>query len=197
MEKSPSLYISNKAMLLAAIAALISLGSLILTFLPSEKPPHTEIVSASPSPSLTTSPTPRPTRKPKPEPTASPKLEPTPKTTQRPGPTSQPTPDYPYRNIPMLDYPADGAVFSAYPRRLILHWIRDPISDAVRYKVTITHGSVLQAGWFLWKEVETPGQQYVEEAFPCACPGRWRVTAIFADGRLGMPTEWRTFRFTQ
>jgi hypothetical protein len=215
MEKSPTPYISNKAMALAAIAALISLGSLILSFLPREDPPHAEIASASPSPSLTTSPTPKPTRESKPEPTQKSRPSPTPNLeqevrrleeqlgqikqelepkSQRPRPA--PTPDYPYRHTPSLVSPSDGAVFAHYPRKLTLRWRPTAASEADGYKVTVECGDPFRPVWWKCHDIETPWN-YCTIDFDGAQPGRWRVTPTFADGRSGIPTEWRTFRFTQ
>jgi len=90
--------ISNKAILLAAIAAIVSVGSVLLSFLPRDNPINAQesIAEASPSPTIT--PTPRsspassPTQKPKQisEPESESEPEPTPRP-QRPRP--EPTPE--------------------------------------------------------------------------------------------------------
>lgn len=199
--------ISNKAMLLAAIAAVASGISVLLSFLPGSEPtkardtaPTPEMAVASPSPSAT------------PKVWASPPLRslPTPKPTLEPTPRPQrarpePTPDYPYRHTPSLADPPDGAVFSHWPRKLVLQWRSISGSEADRYKVTVEYWSSDlsslpgdQPGWGRrpLREIETPWN-YCTIYFIGAQPGRWRVTPIFADGREGVPSEWRTFRFTR
>jgi eukaryotic-like serine/threonine-protein kinase len=184
-------HISNKALLLAGVAAIVSVGTSLPLFFSGNEPiraqetPTPLVAIASPSPSPRVSPSPKMT----PKPTAEPTLKPEP---QRP----EPTPDYPYRHTPRLESPADGAVFTHFPRNFALHWIRNAASEAVRYRVTIQYSDPARSFWSTWREIETSGEWHADN-FVGAQPGRWRVTPILRNGSLGIPTAWREFRFTQ
>jgi hypothetical protein len=199
----PEPRISNKALLIAAIAAIVSIGTALLGFFPKSEPTTAQgpiaIASQSPSVSVTPkiSPSPKPTRKPRQTP------EPTPDTTPRPQrQRPEPTPDYPFRHTPILLSPNDGVLFSyRYALgRLLLRWRRTPTSEADRYKVEIEHGNLSHQPPWLLREFETPWDYCTVEFTDMRTvdfAGRWRVIPILTGGRSGIPTEWRTFRFTQ
>jgi hypothetical protein len=190
--------ISNKAILLAGIAAVISVGSALLSFLPRSDPATIQepIVMADPSPSE--SPTPRSSPTPKPAQKPRQTVEPTLKPKTRP----EPTPDYPYRHTPTLTYPDDGGLFSyVYSSgRIVFRWRETAESKADKYKVEVEYGNPShQPPWPL-REYETPWNYCTIGFFDARTTefnGRWRVTPILSDGRSGVPTEWRTFRFTR
>jgi zinc-ribbon domain len=184
----PEPRISNKAMLVAAIAAIASIGTSLLAFLPRDNSikardaptPTVTITSSSGAPSPRTSPTPKPTQKPR----------------QTPEPIS----DYSYKHTPMLEYPPDGVLFSYIysSGKIIFRWRPSEATEADRYKVIFEYGNPDQ--WHRRREIETPWNYCTGEFVGAQTEefvGRWRVTPIFADGRSGMPTEWRTFRFTR
>lgn len=196
--------ISNKAMLLAAIAALVSAISLLLSFLPGSGSTQAQDTTPTPTPVVAVaSPTATPKPQiviatPKPKPTQETESEPEPDPTPRPQrPRPEPTPDYSYKPAPsFLEYPPDGAQFAQYPRRLTLRW-KPMAMSAVKYRVRIEHMLPLHLGWEYWDvDVDAAQHWYVME-FPGTRTGRWKVTPIFADGQLGIPTEYRTFRFTR
>lgn len=196
--------ISNKAMLLAAIAALVSAISLLLSFLPGSGSMQAQDTTPTPTPVVAvTSPTATPKPQiviatPKPKPTQETESEPEPEPTPKPiRPRPEPTPDYPYRHMARLEYPPDGAVFAQYPRWLTLRWRTTTASEAVKYRVRVEHMLPLHLGWKYWEVDVDPSQNWYAMEFPGTRTGRWRVTPIFTDGQLGLPTPYRTFRFTR
>lgn len=178
--------ISNKILLIMGIAALISVGSALLSFFPRDRPIQAQ---AEPSPTIIT---------------PSPRASPTPKPTQKPQqtPKFKPTPDYPYRHTPTLIYPDDGALFSyVYSSgKIVFRWESNAASEADRYKIELEYGNPSHLPPWLFREFETPWNYYTVQFTgmkTTEVKGRWRVKPIFADGREGMPTNWRTFHFTR
>jgi zinc-ribbon domain len=186
--------ISNKAILLAGIAAVVSVGSALLSFLPRSGPATIQepIVMAGPSPGE--SPTPRSS--------PMPKTRQTPEPTLKPKPRQEPTPDYPYRHAPTLIYPDDGAFFSYIysSGKIKFQWKEIAGSKADQYKLEVECGNPAHYPPWLLREYETPWN-YRTVNFAGApsmeIAGRWRVTPVLADGHSGVSTEWRTFRFTK
>lgn len=182
--------ISNGALLIAGIAALISAGSVILSYWPGSSSAGTA-ATASPSPvaSLSPSPTPRIIV-----------VRTTPKSRQTQ--ESKPTIDYLYKHTPTLIYPDDNTLFSyVYSSgKIVFRWKPVAESKADRYKVETEYGNASHSPPWPLREYETPWN-YCTVGFADArtmeFKGRWRVTPIFADGRSGVPTEWRTFQFTR
>ena len=196
--------ISNNAMLLAGIAALVSVGSAALSYWPRSSPTETATTAAISAVAASPNPTPLPpiaivkaTPRFRPAKESEPEKESGPRPTPKPyRPRPEPTPDYPYRHTPSLVWPTDGIIFNHYPRKLVLRWKATPESEADGYKVTIECGDPFRPVWWKCHDIETPWTRCTID-FDGAQPGRWRVTPILANGRSGIPTEWRTFRFTQ
>lgn len=102
--------------------------------------------------------------------------------------------------LPQQLAPADGSVFSHYPRNLTLTWA--PAAGAARYAVEVDcyHCCGLNQwcadvgrSWWLESSVNPTSYSLV---FAGAQAGRWRVWAIDAAGRQGPKTGWWEFRFT-
>jgi hypothetical protein len=97
--------------------------------------------------------------------------------------------------------PADGAVFSHYPRTTTLRWSAVP--GAVKYTVQIDCYGCCEANkWCtnvgrnhkLVPNVEATSYTF---DFVGAQPGAWRVWAVDATGREGPKSDWRTFKYTR
>lgn len=179
--------ISNKAMLMAIIAAAISSLSLLIPFPKTET--DTSQPPSTPTPIIAArSPTPTPLSRQSPKPITP--LTPTPRPTKS-------TLDYLHRHTPTLIEPSDGAVISYRfsVDRLRLRWAAIAGSEADQYKVGIIYGDPAR-----YREFETPWTYYTVEFERGLSPpfsGRWRVTPILADGKFGIPTEWRRFYFVR
>ena len=100
--------------------------------------------------------------------------------------------------------PADGAELSHYPRITRLEW--SPVPGASSYTVELevcqleTEGKECQ-GQFLQLRGNPPlsgieGTNY-EFLFIGAQPGRWRVWAVDAKGRVGLKSPWYKFIYKQ
>ena len=162
-------------------------------------------------PTPTSTPTPTPTLTPTSMPTPTPMLTPTstPTPTHTPTPTYTPTPTptpTPTMAVPLHRAPPNGAVFIHFPRDTILQWAQ--VSGAVSYRVEIDCFHC--CGWGVWCtdvgrtwRVESvphiDGASFNEFRFSWvgAQPGRWRVSAIDANGREGPRHEWWYFEFRQ
>ncbi len=98
--------------------------------------------------------------------------------------------------IPILLSPADGTEINIYPRTITLTW--SPVQNASKYLVEIdacsptnpdtcySHPMIEQTT----RETTIPTYTF---NFVDKQPGRWRVSAIDANGKLGTPSGW--FRF--
>jgi hypothetical protein len=120
------------------------------------------------------------------------------------------TPDWPpyssrdqptgYLAAPSTTSPADGAVFSNYPRDTDLWW--HPVTGAATYRIQIQYfdGIGDNEGWHDLPGQPTPittsAATYHFE-FVGAQPGRWRVNSVAADGQEGPLSPWSTFRYTR
>jgi hypothetical protein len=189
--------ISNKAMLLAAIAAAVSLGTALLSFSPRGKTPAAQVdQSIEPAEPIAMS-------------AAAPSATPTPEPSPSPAPTRSPEPAAPSPTIApiptiapalaqrpfLMTSPSDGFVFPPYhPRRLKLSWLF--LGGAAEYKVTVEMGAQDAPGWWPYREANVSGPPYTLD-FVGAKRGRWRITPILSDGQSGPPSDWLTFQFSQ
>jgi len=95
---------------------------------------------------------------------------------------------------PVPATPADGAVFSTYPRTTTLTWSAVP--DADQYVVEVEYG--YGSGWYP-ELLTVTSACTITFSHVGAQPGRWRVSARDSQGgRYGQsgPAPWRTFRYT-
>lgn len=197
--------ISNKALLIAGIAALLSVGAAIFSYWPGSS--STGMATAIATPIITTSPFPtstpqiivvRATPKPRqtPEPEEESKPEPTPKS-YRPGPG--PTPDYPYRHLPTPEFPTNGSAFSlsSSSYQMVFRWHTNTASEAVKYRVRIERKLPLGLGWKYWIVDINANQYWYAMQFKDTGSYRWCMTPMFSNGSLGVSTEWQTFQFVQ
>lgn len=206
--------IPNWALWVMAIAAAISLGTVAISFLPrndstgAQGAPTTDVASASPSVTPRITPTPWSSPSPKPTQLSRPTPELTPRP-QRPRPepasdyahqTTYKSPDdYPYRHRPTPEFPNEGATFSLYhsSNQMLFRWSLAPSSEVARYRVRIERKLALGLAWKYWIVDVDANQNWYARRFADTGTYRWNITPMFPDGSLGMPTEWRTFRFTQ
>jgi hypothetical protein len=97
--------------------------------------------------------------------------------------------------------PANGAVFSHYPRTTTLRW--SAISGAAKYTVEIDCYHCCQANKWCTDVGRThklvPNLRATTYTlnFVGAQPGRWRVWAVDTAGREGRKSDWREFRYTR
>lgn len=93
--------------------------------------------------------------------------------------------------------PPSGAVYGYYPRDMTFEWTAVP--DAVSYTVDVEALDTSNGNWMDVSEGRMGGITGTSTlySFVGAQPGRWRVTAVDADGRAGTPSAWSGFRFTQ
>jgi hypothetical protein len=101
---------------------------------------------------------------------------------------------------PVLVSPADGTTFDIYPRNTTLEW--EPVLGATRYLVEIMAcSSSNKSNCFSHPMIEQSSRETADTSytfnFVGAQPGKWRVTAIGADGKLGIPSVWWTFSYSK
>jgi hypothetical protein len=101
---------------------------------------------------------------------------------------------------PVLVSPADGTVLNDYPRNTTLEW--EPVLGAERYLVEIMAcSSSNKSNCFSHPMIEKTSRETTETTyafnFVGAQPGKWRVTAIGTDGKLGIPSDWWTFSYSK
>lgn len=95
---------------------------------------------------------------------------------------------------PTLVSPSDGSVFKHYPRSTTLMW--DPVPGAARYYYEVEFYNVLADRWDpQWGEQNTTVGTNHNFDFVGSQPGRWRVTAITANGTAGKSSEWWHFTY--
>src|SRR5262249_23602103 len=95
--------------------------------------------------------------------------------------------------------PANGTVFSNYPRNTTLLWTAVP--GAAKYFIEIQFcqapGCNSPGGNPpTWSTKKVTGPSY-EFQFVGAQPGRWRVAAIGGNGRRGALSQWWGFKYTR
>jgi hypothetical protein len=98
---------------------------------------------------------------------------------------------------PKLLSPKDGAVFDYFPRKTTVHW--DAVPGAAGYLLQWDYHD--SGGWhgnakIPLAQVEVTETTYTFE-FVGAQPGHWRVSAFDERGAIGIPSEWRQFRYLQ
>lgn len=98
---------------------------------------------------------------------------------------------------PIQNSPADGTVFSTYPRMTTLQW--SSVTGAASY--TVEHSYCSSAGCNDWAVDYGPvtgltTNSYTYE-FVGAQPGRWRVWAVDANGNAGPKSGWWGFSYTR
>lgn len=97
--------------------------------------------------------------------------------------------------------PADGSVFSIYPRSTTVTWSQ--VSGAASYTVEVDCYHCCQADQWCTDVGQTwdvvPGLTQTSYTFNYvgAQPGRWRVWAIDANGQAGPKSGWWGFSYTQ
>jgi hypothetical protein len=96
---------------------------------------------------------------------------------------------------PTLMSPADGAVFSNFPRTTNYQWQAVPGATQYRLQIQFCQAACTDANAANWRAPRlTAGTTFTDD-FVGAQPGRWRVTAIGPSGD-GATSEWRQFRYT-
>lgn len=116
-------------------------------------------------------------------------------------PVPQPTPTL-VKGLPapVLLTPADGTTFNkGFPRNTLFTWAAVP--GAKKYVVELMACSNGKPNdCFVWP-VDKPKHIVASTSFTFgfvgAQPGKWRVTAIGANGVTGTPSEWWTFRYSK
>ena len=103
----------------------------------------------------------------------------------------------PSLGAPKLLSPAEGTVFSHYPRETTVVW--SPVPGATAYLVQWDYRddrgwSGDRSGAFAELRVTDPVGVF---HFVGAQPGRWRVWAVDAAGNAGPKSDWREFRYTR
>jgi hypothetical protein len=93
---------------------------------------------------------------------------------------------------PTLLSPADGSVFSNFPRTTTLRWAA--VAGANRY---VVERAFLSGGWAPYPAVTVSTTTFTFD-FIGAQPGRWRVTAQDATGTRpsSQPSGWFGFQYT-
>jgi Domain of unknown function (DUF6777) len=90
--------------------------------------------------------------------------------------------------------PADGTVFSHYPRTTTLSW--NAVTGAAEYEVYIECLHCIQSGqWGPYSTNTVTSTSYTFN-WVGAQPGRWRVTAIAGDGTRGITSTFYQFSYT-
>jgi len=169
----------------------------------------TRTSTATPTPTHTPTATPTPTRTPTATPTRTPTVTPTilpPSPTPTRAPTSPPTP-IPLAT-PVQISPANGSVFSHYPRQTVFEWSSVPGATSYIIQIDVQYWTVEGMKWctdIFLSRGETPtgdcktrssdSTTYTYE-FSGANPGRWRVWGSDAYGNLGPGTDWWYFEYT-
>jgi LysM repeat protein len=161
---------------------------------PTRTPTATGTISATPTPSATATDT--PTDTPTATDTPSPTSTPTDTPTDTPSPTDTPIPTTPAPlPAPVQLSPADGSVFSVFPRTTTLTWATVP--GAATYNVeTEYYDPGPCACWVTWITQSGITQTSFTFDFVGAQPGRWRVTAVDAAGVPGAASGWWGFTYT-
>lgn len=99
---------------------------------------------------------------------------------------------------PKLLLPLDGETFDRVPRRTTFSW--EPSSGAVRYLLEYDYSA---GGRWQIESSNARRSVFVAEGteysfnFVGAQPGRWRIWPVSKRGKQGVPSEWRTFRYSR
>jgi len=91
--------------------------------------------------------------------------------------------------------PANGAVLTNFPRNGTLTW--KPVEGAAKYRVELQCLHCMKVGQ--WSPMAGTPTTTTATSFSFSWPGdnqgRWRVTAIAADGSVGLNGDWSQFEF--
>jgi hypothetical protein len=90
--------------------------------------------------------------------------------------------------------PADGASFNIFPRTTTLTWTAVP--GAAQYHVEVQCDVCGSTPWVPWIDKTVTATSYTFD-WVGAQSGRWRVTAIDANGTAGTPSGFWTFTYTK
>jgi uncharacterized repeat protein (TIGR02543 family) len=93
---------------------------------------------------------------------------------------------------PVLLSPADGALFTNFPRNTTLRWAA--VSGAAKYLVEVQCDTCGSSPWVPWITTTVTGTSY-SFVWVGDNQGRWRITAIAPDGTKGPASGFRYFRF--
>ena len=107
--------------------------------------------------------------------------------------------DVAFPGAPQQSSPADGSVFSNFPRVTTVTW--KAVSGAAGYGVEVDCFQCCQSNRWCSDVRGNPsfrvdGTSYTFTFFG-AQPGRWRVWAVDANGREGTKSGWWTFTYLQ
>jgi len=121
------------------------------------------------------------------------KTRPTHPAPRHPTPKPSPTPSSLSLGTPIQVSPADGTLFTNFPRDTTLTW--QAATGAASYLVEIECLDCVTIGeWSSWASTTTTGTSFgftwVGDNY-----GRWRVSAISADGTQGPPSGWQQFDY--
>jgi uncharacterized repeat protein (TIGR02543 family) len=94
---------------------------------------------------------------------------------------------------PVQVSPSDNAVFNNFPRDTTLTW--RAVTGAAQYKVEVQCDTCGSSPWVPWITQNVTGTSFSFQ-WVGAQQGRWRITAIAADGTLGASSGWWYFRYT-
>ena len=107
------------------------------------------------------------------------------------GPSPAGGPGQPKLTAPTQVSPADGTVFTNYPRDTTLTW--NAARGAASYLVEVECLDCVTVGqWSSWASATTKGTSY-SFTWVGDNHGRWRVTATGADGATGSASGWWQF----
>ena len=111
-------------------------------------------------------------------------------------------------DAPTLIAPPWGSRFDIYPRATTVSWHTVPNADhyllEVEMLIRLHHrtasGELINKGWHWLPHNDGLNSAVVRDTvatfyFIAAQPGRWRVRAVFADGRSTPAADWRTFLY--
>jgi hypothetical protein len=93
---------------------------------------------------------------------------------------------------PILVSPADGALFTNFPRNTTLRWMG--VTGAAKYLVEVQCDTCGSTPWVPWITTTVTGTSH-SFVWVGDNTGRWRITAIAPDGTQGPASGFRTFRF--
>jgi hypothetical protein len=98
----------------------------------------------------------------------------------------------PTLGTPILVSPADGALFTNFPRNTTLKWMG--VTGAAKYLVEVQCDTCGSTPWVPWITTTVTGTSY-SFVWVGDNVGRWRITAIAPDGTKGPASAFRQFRF--
>jgi tetratricopeptide (TPR) repeat protein len=106
-------------------------------------------------------------------------------------------PSNPNLSAPKLLFPVEKAQINVFPRRTVCTW--EPVAGAASYIFEWDYSA--DGAWKQESKNERLGYSIAGTSFffdfVGKQPGRWRVSAVDADGRRGPASEWRTFEYLQ